>query len=299
MILSAMKPSSLLLSLFSFTFALQAEEIKMIKRMTVFLATLLIGLSWVAAELPIKDGKLGKALILDGSSHTVKIPHYAGLKPAKEITISAWIKPGRVVKGFWEQHIYRKEDGNARTLLAIGEYKKKHCLMVGLGIGGKYVGLNTPLEPAKLLDGKWHLVCATYDGKAIKLYADGQEIGSVQASGAIDTRGEAPAYIGSYKGMNGFYKGGVDDVRLYNRALSSEEVKTMASANDKAIVAGIAGWWKLDGNLKNSAANTATGSVAQFRGVDRKWKAIPFSLTGARLDIRAAGEAAVRVTIRP
>ena len=39
------------------------------------------------------DGKLGKALILDGSSHTVKIPHYAALKPAKAITISAWIKP--------------------------------------------------------------------------------------------------------------------------------------------------------------------------------------------------------------
>ena len=245
------------------------------------------------------DGKLGKALILDGSSHTVKIPHYAGLKPGKAITISAWVKPGRVVKGFWEQHVYRKEDGNARTLFAIGEVKKKHCLMVGLGIGGKYVGLNTPLEPAKLLDGKWHLVCATYDGKSIKLYADGQEIGSAQASGAIDTRGEAPAYIGSYKGMNGFYKGGVDDVRLYNCALSSEEVKTMALANGKATVAGIAGWWKLDGDLKNSAANTATGSVAQFRGVDRKWKATPFSLAGARLDIRAAGEAAVRVTIRP
>ena len=29
------------------------------------------------------EGKLGKGLILDGSSHTVKIPHYAGLKPGK------------------------------------------------------------------------------------------------------------------------------------------------------------------------------------------------------------------------
>ncbi|MDH3719609.1 MAG: hypothetical protein OES79_15920, partial [Planctomycetota bacterium] len=245
------------------------------------------------------DGKIGKALILDGSSHTVKIPHYAGLKPAKAITISAWIKPGRVVKGFWEQHIYRKEDGNARALLAIGEYKEKHCLMFGLGIGGKYGGLNTPLEPAKLLDGKWHLVCATYDGKAIKLYADGQEIGSAQASGAIDTRGEAPAYIGSYKGINGFYKGGVDDVRLYNRALSSDQIKTMALADGKTTVNGIAGWWKLDGDLKNSAPEAPKESVARFRGVDRKWKTTPFSLAGARLDIRAAGEAAVRVTIRP
>jgi hypothetical protein len=45
------------------------------------------------------DGKLGQALILDGSSFTVKIPHYAGLKPDKAITISAWIKPERVGKG--------------------------------------------------------------------------------------------------------------------------------------------------------------------------------------------------------
>ena len=63
------------------------------------------------------DGKLGKALILDGSSHTVKIPHYAGLKPAKAITISAWIKPERVGKGGWQwQQIYRKEDGSSKVV---------------------------------------------------------------------------------------------------------------------------------------------------------------------------------------
>ena len=45
------------------------------------------------------DGKLGKALILGGNSFTVKIPHCAGLKPDKAITISAWIKPERVGKG--------------------------------------------------------------------------------------------------------------------------------------------------------------------------------------------------------
>ena len=88
------------------------------------------------------DGKLGKALILGGNSFTVKIPHYAGLKPAKAITISAWIKPERVGKGGWAwQQIYRKEDGNARALMAIGEYEKKHSLCFGLGIGGKFVEL--------------------------------------------------------------------------------------------------------------------------------------------------------------
>jgi len=246
------------------------------------------------------DGKHGKALNLDGSSHTVKIPHYAGLKPAKAITVSAWIKPERVGKGGWQwQEIFRKEDGNARVLMAIGEREKKHSLCFGLGIGGKFVEQGAPLEPSKLLDGKWHLVSVTFDGKAIRFYADGQEIGVKTATGSIDTQGEAPAYIGSDLGTREFFKGGIDDVRVYNRALSSGEIKTMAQADGKATVDGIVGWWKLDGDVKNSAANTAIGSVAQFRGVDRKWKPTPFSLAGARLDIRAAGEAAVRVTIRP
>ena len=266
-------------------------------RVCVFVAALC---SAAGAE-EYADGKIGKALILDGSSHTVKIPHYAGLKPDKAITVSAWIKPERVGKGGWQwQEIYRKEDGNARVLMAIGEREKKHSLCFGLGIGGKFIEHGAPLEPARLLDGKWHLVGVTYDGKAMKFYADGKEIGATtKASGAIDTGGDAPAYIGSYKGTGEFFKGGFDDVRLYNRALSTGEIKTMALADGKATVDGIVGWWKLDGDLKNSAAKAAAGSVAQFRGIDRKWKATPFSLAGARLDIRAAGEAAVRVTIRP
>ncbi|MDG2487563.1 MAG: glycoside hydrolase family 31 protein [Roseibacillus sp.] len=246
------------------------------------------------------DGKHGKALNLDGSSHTVKIPHYAGIKPNKAITVSAWIKPERVGKGGWQwQEIYRKEDGNARVLMAIGELEKKHSLCFGLGIGGKYVEQGAALEPEKLLDGKWHLVSVTFDGKAIRFYADGQEIGVKTATGSIDTQGEAPAYIGSDRGTREFFKGGIDDVRVYNRALSTGEIKTMAQADGKATVDGIVGWWKLDGDLKNSATKAPTESVAQFRGVDRKWKATPFNLSGARLDIRPAGEAAVRVTIRP
>jgi alpha-glucosidase/alpha-D-xyloside xylohydrolase len=270
-----------------------------LKRSVLGLCLLLFLSCTGIASAEYADGKLGKGLILDGTSQTVRIPHYAGLKPDKAITISAWIKPDRVAKGWLWQEIYRKEDGNARTLLAIGQYKNKHSLCFGLGIKGKYVDYGVPLEPDTLLDGKWHLVCATYDGEAMKFYADGQEVGATKASGTIDTRGEAPAYIGSHKGMNEFFKGGVDDVRLYSRALTSDEIKTMAVGDGKATVTGLAGWWKLDGNLKNSAANAPKESVAEFRGIDTKWVAKAADLGAAQLDIRAAGEAGVRVTIRP
>ena len=202
------------------------------------------------------DGKLGKALILDGESQSVKIPHYAGLKPIRGITISAWIKPERVTRGknSWQQ-IYRKQERRTHGFMAIGEYNNKHSLCFGLKVHGvpHHVEHGVPLEPAKLLDGKWHLVCVTYDGKAMTFYADGQEIGVKAVKGQLDTEGEAPAYIGSRTGREQFFKGGIDDVRVYNRGLSADEIKTMALANGKATVAGLAGWWKLDGNLKNSA----------------------------------------------
>jgi len=210
------------------------------------------------------DAKLGRGLRLNGDAQTVRIPHYAALKPAKAITISAWVKPERIATGWLWQEIYRKEDGSARSLLALGQYKKKHCLCFGLGIGGKYVDHGAPLAPSKLRDGKWHLVCGTYDGKAIKFYADGMEIGSTKASGALATAGRAPAFIGSHKGLNEFFKGGIDDVRIYNKALSADEIKAMALADGKADDGGLVGWWKLDGNLSNSASGSPAPPEAKM-----------------------------------
>ena len=148
-----------------------------VKQSTVVLCSLLFFLFPVvdtAAADDYADGKLSKALILDGESQSVKIPHNAGLKPAKAITISAWIKPERVTKGrdSWQQ-IYNKQERHGHGFMAIGEYKNKHSLGFRLKMQGErhHVVHGVPLEPAKLLDGKWHLVCVTYDGKAMTLIA--------------------------------------------------------------------------------------------------------------------------------
>ena len=216
------------------------------------------------------DAQLGKGLMLDGDGQSVEIPHYPGLKPAKTMTISAWIKPAKVTEGWWWQEILRKEDGNARLLLAIGQHENKHCLCFSLGIDGKPTEFNSPLAPSKVLDGKWHLVCATYDGKAITLYADGKQLGTAKASGDIMTGGGAPAYIGSAKGSEEFFTGGIDDVRIYNRVLSVDEVKAMARAEGKAATDGLTAWWKLDGNVDNSAKISPAPPKAKLLGKLKK-----------------------------
>ena len=202
-------------------------------------------------------GKRGQALQLDGAGQTVRIPHYARLKPAKAITISAWIKPVKVGKagdrnGGWEE-IYRKEDGNARHLLATGCTAGIRGLWVGLGVDGRYVEKGAAVDPARMTDGTWHSATAAYDGSDIKLYFDGAEIGSFAHRGVLDTGGSAPAYIGSWNGRSEFFEGGIDDVRVYERALSAAEIKAVASGRQGGDPRGLVGWWKLDGDLGNGA----------------------------------------------
>jgi alpha-L-rhamnosidase len=195
-------------------------------------------------------GRFGQAVNLNGMSETVKIEHYPELKPARQITISAWIKPNDNFSNRW-QEIYRKEDGDARCLLAFGKTGEKTGLWLGLGIGGVYIEHCGPLATGLVKDGKWHLVAAVYDGYAMRFYFDGREIATEAISGPIDTVGSRPAYIGSSDGGNEFFPGGIDDVRIYSRALSAGQVKAAAEGN--TVESDLVGWWKLDGNLRNSA----------------------------------------------
>ena len=80
----------------------EANDMNILKPSVAFFSSLLFLLFGVVDTVradDYADGKLGKALILDGESQSVKIPHYAGLKPLKGITVSAWIKPERDTKG--------------------------------------------------------------------------------------------------------------------------------------------------------------------------------------------------------
>ncbi|MHC4175072.1 MAG: LamG-like jellyroll fold domain-containing protein, partial [Planctomycetota bacterium] len=82
-------------------------------------------------------------------------------------------------------------------------------------------------------DGIWHHLVGTYDGSQSRLYVDGQLDGSVDASGSIESLGDT--YFGCigalYKRNDGaarnFFNGLIDDVRIYDRALSAEEVSDM------------------------------------------------------------------------
>ena len=221
-------------------------------------------------ELNYVAGRFGKAIYLNGKGESVRIEHYPALKPPKEITISAWVKPGDDLGSRptdqadnWRA-IYRKEDSNARALLAFGKTEDQTGLWFGLGISGKYTEHCGPIALDCVKDQRWHFVAATYDGSAMRFYSDGREIASIAATGPIDTSGSSPAYIGSCGGEREFFPGGIDDVRIYDRALSPQQIEKLAAGVD--IDAGLVGSWQMDDCL----TNRLPGEHGRIVGMSRK-----------------------------
>ncbi|MDD2683534.1 MAG: LamG domain-containing protein [Candidatus Cloacimonetes bacterium] len=75
----------------------------------------------------------------------------------------------------------------------------------------------------------WHQLCATYDGSSFKLYLDGELSSSMNVTGLVNYS-EFPLCIGNaYPGapQNHNFKGKLDDLRIYNHALSENEIRNM------------------------------------------------------------------------
>ena len=75
-------------------------------------------------------------------------------------------------------------------------------------------------------DGQWHYAVMTYDGTTLRLYIDGAQVASKSTAGAVpDNTGTQPVRVGANsRSLDRFFTGNVDEVRVWNRVLTSTEV---------------------------------------------------------------------------
>jgi putative heme-binding domain-containing protein len=205
----------------------------------------------VSGKVRFVEGKIGQAIRIDGG--VVSAQDYAGLRPSKGMTIAAWIKPEHITDSW--QCIYRKEDG-ARRLLAIGKEGPHWGVWAGLVINGHYVEYGVPCDPKELGDGQWHHLASSFDGQELALYLDGREMGRKAYRGSLGNGDNSPAYLGSYKGSSEHFRGALDDLRVYARGLTRDEVGKLATADPQAVPEGLTAHWAFDGSARNAATFT-------------------------------------------
>jgi hypothetical protein len=106
-----------------------------------------------------------------------------------------------------------------------------------LGLQGGKPSFQIPLTPwshqvtasEPLPVGRWVHLAATFDGEVMRLYMDGIERGSLKRAGKVGAN-QSPLVLGNYEvGNRAHFIGLLDDVRLYRRALSAEEIRENAA----------------------------------------------------------------------
>ena len=175
-------------------------------------------------------GVFGQAISLDGDGDYVD----CGLDPKFDITefitFTYWIKVVEFDKQ-WNTVISRGDDSWRSSRADLNSFMEA---AVG-GTTGNYTYGVTPVD-----DGEWHHVGWVYDGTMNYLYVDGEVDATEENSGQI-TVSSYPLYIGDNSQATGrFWTGLIDDVQIYNRPLTQEEVQIVmqASAGDYPQAAG-------------------------------------------------------------
>jgi concanavalin A-like lectin/glucanase superfamily protein/putative Ig domain-containing protein/List-Bact-rpt repeat protein len=181
-----------------------------------------------AAPCVTRFGKVGGAFTFDGTVH-VRVPHSNELTPA-QMTAEAWIFP-------------TVQSGDHQTVFARGSpTNEDDAWWLGVFNGNprfwsKHIGSGELLleAPSTIPLNSWTHLAISFDGSTKRLYVNGVQVASQMGLGAlIYEPAPVPVTIGSDWGFNASsarFTGLVDEVALYDRALSLNEVFDIYNAD--------------------------------------------------------------------
>jgi PKD repeat protein len=165
------------------------------------------------------QGRFGRALDFDGVNDWVTIPTSAPLNLTTGMTLEAWVYP-TVAPTSWRSLIFKEATGvDSYAIYANTEGTNRPNTAVLIS------GLERILEGGSRLSAStWTHVAATFDGAAQRLYIDGTEVARRAQSGAITTS-SGPLRLGGNSVWGEFFQGRIDEVRVYNQALTGAEIQ--------------------------------------------------------------------------
>src|SRR3989344_5748408 len=170
-------------------------------------------------------GKINNALSFDGTDDYINLGNMN--VSGSGITIAAWVKADTFSSSLDTRFISKanstSEQGHYWMLGQTNSGGDK--LRFRLKAGGSTQTLIA--SSGNLPTGTWFHAIATYDGTTMRLYKDGIEVGSSAKSGTINTDTTIPANIGRNPDGSNHIDGTMDDVRIYNRALSTSDIQAL------------------------------------------------------------------------
>jgi Concanavalin A-like lectin/glucanases superfamily len=246
------------------------------------------------------SGKVNQAFSLNGSSAFVEIPDSPSVSIAGAISIDAWINPTTTVAF---QTILSKYDSPVNQLsylLGVNAGGGLRFVVYQTGDGSIFRGVDT--ASGFVPTGTFTHVAATFDPatQAIKIYVNGVDTnaallaGSTNVSAIFDST--AAVRIGDVVNSGGgsvLFTGVIDEVDLFNRALSAGEVQAIYNAGTPPP-GNMISWWPADGHYNDIIGPNNLSTVGfPFFDIGKVGRA--FGLGDGMSSVRAVGSIGLQV----
>ena len=167
------------------------------------------GATWTTA------GKYGPGLTFDGVNDWVTVPDADSLDIRGPLTLEAWVMPRD--KGAWDNIVMKEAPGShAYVLYATGDALAP--------VPNGAVGSDEAFAPSGLPTGAWTHVAVTFDGSALRIYVDGTLVTTRTGASPPPVSTNPLRIGGDAVWSDEFFDGSLDEIRVYDRALTAAEI---------------------------------------------------------------------------
>jgi hypothetical protein len=163
-------------------------------------------------------GRSGPALDFDGVNDWVTVADAASLDLTSGMTLEAWVHPTALGNAWRTVLLKERPSGLAYALYASDDGNRPHAY----SFTGSELGTR---GPTALPIGAWTHVAATFSGATLRLYVGGTQVATRSVGSAL-VASNGPLRIGGNAVWGEWFQGRIDDVRVYNRALTAAEIQS-------------------------------------------------------------------------
>lgn len=212
------------------------------------------------------NGVVGTALGFNGVNQGVSISNATSLS-LTSVTICAWVKLNSIATISAISVDYKDSSSLSYTLLYNTNTQSLYC---GFSNNGNDTSSYREIAGAKgqIQTNVWFHAVAVIGGTTNKLFLNGEQTGTNGPSGYVYASA-SNKQIGMLRYTSSLLwpmAGSIDNVRIYNRALSAAEVSKIYQAEKGSytlpnVTDGLVGWYKFDGNASDSSGNGNDGTA--------------------------------------
>jgi PKD repeat protein len=172
--------------------------------------TLVGGTTWAT-------GKYGNALSFNGTDAYVSINNSPSLGGTSALTVEAWVYPVSAAAN-WRPIAFKAFDASQISYVLQG--------VTPQSVAAFFVSPSSTnlVSSSALAVNVWSHLAGTYDGATMRMYVNGMEVSNRTQSGALNLSSQ-PLTIGGSALYSAYWQGLIDDVRIYNRAITPSEIQ--------------------------------------------------------------------------